>query len=257
MKSPSDLKNKSSSEPLNLAITRSRELADLIIHFAPKQPITEFTTWFTELTTINQTHPDNTEIQELLAQALTRTVRMFGERKSFADMLNILDEFELLLLQSNNAAVISEYFAEALSMAVSCFRGSWAIEGTSNLLSRLHSLVKDHSENKTVLLSYARSYSSAINRFCSNKYEFICKRLLFELRTFANKNHDDEGIQAEFAQALVYLIGTYARETRMKELHQMSDELRKIASRFPKSEKIRLLVTRAKILASLATNKKN
>ncbi len=253
LRSPSDLP-KSPSDPENIAELRAFELSDLITHFAPKQPLSEFTEWHDEFVKISQTYPENKAIQESYSRALKNAVRMFGERRAFADMLNILDELEELYDSSQNE-IICEHLADSLSTAIMFIRGSWDTEGTSKFLNRLHSLVKNNPKNKTVVYYHARSYASAINRFCSDRQNFICDRLLFEFRMFANKYRDLVDVQIEFAQALTNLIGTLARDNRIHELNQILEELKRISGRFPDNEKIQLLITRANILSSLATNK--
>ena len=250
MKSPSGTET-SSIKSENLAETRSRELTDLITHFAPKQPIAEFFAWLEEIQKIVSSYPDNKEIQTLFAKSLKNSIRMFGERKNFADMLNLLDELDDHQNITKNEQV-SEFLAEAISIAIFYLRGSWDTEGTSKLLSKLRLLIKKLPENEIVLIHYARSYSNATNRFCSDRHNFICDRLLFELRMFANKHKDNIDIQTEFAQSLTNVIGTLVKEERTEEFHRIMDELKRLASRFPKSEKIQLLVTRASILSSLS-----
>ncbi|HUT80084.1 MAG TPA: hypothetical protein VMZ29_02690 [Candidatus Bathyarchaeia archaeon] len=254
MRSPSDLNKKSSADSESLAEIRAFELSDLITHFAPKQPLSEFSEWHDEFVKISQANPENRAIQESYSRALKNATRMFGERRAFADMLNILDELEELYEASQNE-VVCENLADSLSTAIMFMRGSWDTEGTSKFLNRLHLLVKRNPKNQTVVYYHARSYASAINRFCSDRQNFICDRLLFEFRMFANKYRDLVDVQIEFAQALTNLIGTLARDNRIHELNQILEELRRISGRFPDNEKIQLLITRANILSSLATNK--
>ncbi|MCK5185365.1 MAG: hypothetical protein KAQ95_13730, partial [Candidatus Heimdallarchaeota archaeon] len=59
----------------------------------------------------------------------------------------------------------------------------------------------------------------------------------------------------EFAQALISVLSTFAREYRHEELNQILEEIKKIASRFPDNDKIQLLFTRATILSSLTTSR--
>jgi hypothetical protein len=255
MKIPVSSKDPPLSDPEDISEARAIELTDLITHFAPKQPLAEFFTWLNEFKTIQLNYPENKLVQELLAKALKNSIRMFGERKNFADMLNILDDLDLIYNQSNSLDAICEYYAEALSIAIYYLRGSWDTEGTNKLLNRIRHLSKMHEENRMILLHFAKSYSNAINRFCSDRHNFICDKLLFELRMFVNKHRDDVDIQSEFAQALTNVIGTFARERRTNELNQVLNELKLLASRFPDSEKIQLLLTRATILSSLSENR--
>lgn len=255
MKTPSGIDDISISDPEDMAVSRSRELCDLIVHFAPQQNIEEFYKWLKEFLQLNTNHPRNKEIRDLLAKALKETIRLFGERKIFADMLYVLDELYSLYKKNYEFEALSEILAEAYAIAIFYLRGTWDVEGTSTLLKRLRELLKKHPKNNNIALQYAKSYSDAISRFCSDRHNFTCDKLLFELRMFANKNKDNESIQYEFAQALTSVIGTFAREGRFEELERVLGELRQIASRFPKSEKIQLLLTRGTILSSLAENK--
>ena len=255
MKTPTGIDDISISDPEDLAISRSRELCDLIVHFAPQQNIEEFYKWLKEFLQFNNTYPRNKEIRDLLAKALKETIRLFGERKAFADMLYVLDELYSLYIKNYEFESLSEILAEAYAVAIFYLRGTWDVEGTSTLLKRLRELLKKHSKNNKIAVQYAKSYSDAISRFCSDRHNFTCDKLLFELRMFANKNRDNESIQYEFAQALTNVIGTFAREGRFDELEGVLGELRQIASRFPKSEKIQLLLTRGTILSTLADPK--
>ncbi len=255
MKTPSGIDDITITAPEDLAVSRSRELSDLIIHFAPQQKIDEFYKWLKEFLQFSNDHPRNKEIRDLLAKSLKETIRLFGERKAFADMLYVLDELFSLYSKNFEFESLSEILAEAYAVAIFYLRGSWDVEGTSTLLKRLRALLQKHPKNDKIAVQYAKSYSDAINRFCSDRHNFTCDKLLFELRMFANKTKDNEAIQYEFAQALTSVIGTFAREERFEELERVLNELRQIASRFPKSEKIQLLLTRGTILSSLAENR--
>jgi len=255
MKTPLEFSGRSSSDPEELAIGRSRELTDLITHFAKQQPISEFYIWFKEFSTLDQNFPTSKDIQENFAKALKNSIKMFGERKAFADLLNLLDELKNLKKRCHPNEIITEFLSEAYSIAIYYLRGSWDVEGTARLLGEFRDLVRETKNNKKVLIFYAKSYSNAINRNCSNKQNFACDKLLFEFRILANKNKTDPEIQAEFAQALISILGTFAREYRHEELNQVLEEIKKIASRFPDNEKIQLLLTRATILSSLTTSR--
>ena len=255
MKTPTGIDDISITDPEDLAISRSRELCDLIVHFAPQQSIEEFYKWLKEFLQFNNNYPRNKEIRDLLAKALKETIRLFGERKAFADMLYVLDELYSLYTKNYEFESLSEILAEAYAVAIYYLRGTWDVEGTSTLLKRLRDLLKKHPKNNKIAVQYAKSYSDAISRFCSDRHNFTCDKLLFELRMFANKNRESESIQYEFAQALTNVIGTFAREGRFDELEGVLGELRQIASRFPKSEKIQLLLTRGTILSTLADPK--
>ncbi len=252
MKTPSGIDDIPITNSEDLAVSRSQELCDLIFHFAPKQKIDEFYKWLKEFLQYNTNFPQNKEIHNLLAKSLKEAIRLFGERKAFADMLYVLDELYSIYTIGFESETLSEMLAEAYAVAIFYLRGSWDIEGTSTLLKRLRVLLKKHPKNNKIAVQYAKSYSDAINRFCSDRHNFTCDKLLFELRMFANKTKDNESIQYEFAQALTSVIGTFAREERFEELEKVLNELRQIASRFPKSEKIQLLLTRGTILSSLA-----
>ncbi|HUU79020.1 MAG TPA: hypothetical protein VMX55_11795 [candidate division Zixibacteria bacterium] len=252
MKIPSPFDKQSLTDAEDLAQGRSKELFDLIIHFASNQPNTEFYIWLNELQQLNLNFPRNKEIRDSLAKSMKHAIRMFGERKAFADMLFILDELQSLYKKNFEFEILCEYLAEGISVAISFLKGTWDAEGTSALLKRLRDLLRKNDENSIIKLHYARSYSSAVNRFCSDRHNFTCDKLLFEFRMFANKNRDEEEIQYEFSQGLISIIGTLARESRIEELESVMTELRKIASRFPNSEKIQLLLTRGTILSTLA-----
>ena len=60
--------------------------------------------------------------------------------------------------QSDKFIPLSEYYAEALSIAIYYLRGSWDAEGTNKLLNRIRYLSKIHNENRMILLHYAKSY---------------------------------------------------------------------------------------------------
>jgi len=254
MKSPSGIDDIAITDSEDIAVSRSQELCDLIIHFTPQQKTDDFYKWLKEFSQYNIDYPRNKEIHDVLAKSLKEAIRLFGERKTFADMLYVLDELYSLYAKSFESEYMSEILAEAYAVAIFYLRGSWDIEGTSTLLKRLRDLLKNHPKNNKIAVQYAKSYSDAINRFCSDRHNFTCDKLLFELRMFANKTKDNESIQYEFAQALTSVIGTFAREERFEELERVLNELRQIASRFPKSEKIQLLLTRGTILSSLADN---
>lgn len=252
MKTPTGIDDITIADSKVLAVARSQELCDLIFHFVPEQKIDEFYKWLKEFLQYNCDYPQNKEIRNLLAKSLKEAIRLFGERKAFADMLYVLDELYSLYVKNGEFESLSEILGEAYAVAIFYLRGSWDIEGTSTLLKRLRDLLKKHPKNNKIAVQYARSYSDAINRFCSDRHNFTCDKLLFELRMFANKTKENELIQYEFAQALTSVIGTFAREERFEELERVLNELRQIASRFPKSEKIQLLLTRGTILSSLA-----
>jgi len=255
MKGPTGLPKKSLPDAESFAETRAQELTDLITHFAPQQPLSDFSAWLKEFQVLKDDHFENKEIQLLFAKTLKNAIKMFGERMFFADMLFLLDELELHYQQTVSEAV-AEYLAEAISLAIFYLRGSWDVEGTSKFLNRLRNLVKTYPSNTTLLLFFAKSYNNAINRFCSDRHNFICDRFLFELRMFANKHQDNLKIQLEFANALLSIIGTLAREKRLPDLYQVLDELKRLANRYPQNEKLKLIVSRANVLSSLATSYK-
>ncbi|MHA1188710.1 MAG: hypothetical protein ACTSSK_18000, partial [Candidatus Heimdallarchaeota archaeon] len=114
---------------------------------------------------------------------------------------------------------------EAFSIAIYYLRGSWDTEGTSFLLKKLRDIIRANPDNKLLKIHYAKSYSNAINRFCSDRHNFTCDKLLFEIRMFANKHRDEEDVQYEFAQSLTSVIGTFARENRTEELAHILEEL--------------------------------
>jgi hypothetical protein len=255
MKIPSTPKEKIPMDTESLAVSRSRELADLIQHFASKQPIEEFYTWLNEINSLSEDFSNNKKVQEATVRALKSAIRMFGERKAFADMLFVLDELQVLQKRYPESDSYKEDLGEAFSIVIYHLRGSWDTEGTSFLLKKLRDLIRDNSDNILLKIHYAKSYSNAINRFCSDRHNFTCDKLLFEIRMFANKNRENEDVQYEFAQALTSVIGTFARENRTEELEHILEELRRIAGRFSESEKIQLLLTRGTILSSLVSNR--
>lgn len=255
MKTPLEYSGRSSSDPEELAIGRSYELTDLITHFAKQQPISEFHIWFKEFTILDQNFPNSKEIQENFAKAIKNAIKMFGERKAFADLLYLLDDLKKLKKRCQPNEIITEFLAEAYSITIYYLRGSWDVEGTAKLLREFRDLVREAKNNQKVLIFFAKSYSNAITRFCSDRQNFTCDKLLFEFRTLANKNKDDPEIQSEFAQALISILSTFAQEYRHEELNQVLEEVRKIASRFPDNDKIQLLLTRATILSSLTSSR--
>ncbi len=255
MKGPSGLPDKSPPDANSLAETRAQELSDLITHFTFQQSLNDFSVWLKEFQLLKDDFPENKDVQYLYAKTLKNAVKMFGERVFFADMLFLLDELELHY-QKTRSEEVAEFLAEAITQTIFYLRGSWDVEGTSKLLNRLRNLVKAYPLNETLLIFFAKSYNNAINRFCSDRHNFICDRFLFELRMFANKHQDNLKVQIEFANSLLSIIGTLAREKRFPDLYQVLDELKRLANRYPKNEKLALIVSRANILASLATSYK-
>ncbi|MEA2071804.1 MAG: hypothetical protein U9O98_11015, partial [Asgard group archaeon] len=197
---------------------RAKELADLIINFARSQPIDQFYDWLDEFLDIYDTYPLNTAIQDLLAKSLMKAIKLFGERKAFSDMLFLLDELSILFSRNKESLSLAEINARAIYHAINRLRGTWDVEGTSVLLRNLKKLHKLFTDSNEILHSLAKSYSVAINRFCSNRQNFTCDKLLFEFRVLANKHRKDAEMQYFFAQAITSTIGNLSKEGRFEEL---------------------------------------
>jgi hypothetical protein len=256
MKVPSDIPEKTINDSSELAVGRAQELRDFVFELSSQESFSEFHGWLDEFTDLLTQFPMNTELEELFITSLIKFLQLFGKKKLYADMLFVLDEGTSFHEDNLENEKVTVYYARMLYQSIYYLRGSWDMEGTSILLKNLRDLKNQCPKNEEILGLLAKSYTTAINRRCSKRYNFFCEKLMFEMRMLANKYQDDQSVQYEFARALISIIGVFARENKKEELDQSIDQLQKIVNKFPDDDRLKHLLNRGSILSSLSSSNK-